>query len=593
MLCFAVHRGRVGGVRRALAALGGLAVLFACGGSTPLDGAAAAGGDAGQDSGGTGGTGGSAGAAGSGGTTDTTEPASGMQVLYSGEDNPSLIALDDRYLYWASLDVLRRAPLAGGEPVTLATAQYLRAILPVGQDVFFLQSGAASGSVQRVSREGGEAVRLADGNDPTALAVLGDSLFWLDPGNSIDTGRLLAMSLSGSQPIELATGLAEPRNLALDGGYVYFDGSGQACSAGVGGASCSGGGIHRVPQEGGQAERVLDANASSNLLLNERGMYWLASFPPRVMFAARGGAEREVVNILNEGLGTLRSDGVALYWASGDKVLRMPFEGEQVSRLVTQLDGASDVAVRGDWVYVAESVGGRILRVATDGSANRPSGPITGPCPTPLGTAEELALTPRQDEGLELLALSLEPGNLTASQATYDRVTADVAVIRELAPEIAEIDHRSSDGRRLNLLFTDVGAQALAAGEYSAWDCLNDFYGVSSAQTYDLFGETRATLVLDGIYDIALLAELYAELPEVVSAEADGLVGDGPTICAARDGDRYEYVVDDAGGDCPAGCTEHEAHHFESDAAGQVTALDVWDSADGQPAPDWFRDLCR
>jgi hypothetical protein len=577
------------GARGTLAVLGGSALLIACGSSARVgDGGSAADGGAGPGSLEAGGSGGGA------GTTGTAEPASGMQVLYSGEDNPSLIALDDRYLYWASLEVLRRAPLGGGAPVTLATAASVRAILPVGEDVFFLQSAANAGSVQRVPRAGGDAVRLADGNNPSALAVLGNSLFWLDPGNSTSTGRLLTMSLSGSEPIELATGLYEPQNLALDGGYVYFDSSGQFCSVDSEGASCSGGGIHRIPQAGGQPERILDANASSNLLLNERGMYWLASSPPRVMFAARGGTEREVANILTEGLGTLRADGAALYWSSGDKVLRMPFDDEQVTRLVTQLDGARDVAVRGDWVYVAESVGGRILRVATDGSANRPSGPISGPCPAPLGTAEELALTPRQDTNLERLALGLDPGNVTASQVTYDRVTADVAAIRALAPELAEIGYGAANfSPGVVLHFTDIGTQALAAGEYSAWQCLNDFYGVSDLQTYGLSGDTWATLTFEGVYRIELLVDLYAQLPEVVSAEANVSVGDGSTICAARDGDRYEYVVDRAGGDCPAGCTEHEAHHFESDAAGQVTALDVWDSEDGQPAPAWFGELCR
>jgi hypothetical protein len=42
-------------------------------------------------------------------------------------------------------------------------------------------------------------------------------------------------------------------------------------------------------------------------------------------------------------------------------------------------------------------------------------------CPTPLGTAEELALTPRVDTNLELLALTLDTGHITATQATYER----------------------------------------------------------------------------------------------------------------------------------------------------------------------------
>src|SRR5690349_142342 len=122
MLCFEV-RGRVAGASGALALLGGLAALIACDGSAEGElGGAAAGGGAGQGSLESGGSAG-AGSGGSAGTLGTTEPASGMQVLYSGEEAPSLIALDDRYLYWASLRVLRRAPLAGGEPVTLATAE--------------------------------------------------------------------------------------------------------------------------------------------------------------------------------------------------------------------------------------------------------------------------------------------------------------------------------------------------------------------------------------------------------------------------------------------------------------------------------------
>jgi hypothetical protein len=519
-----------------------------------------------------------------------------MEVLYSGEDNPSAIALDDRYIYWASLDVLRRAPLAGGEPITLATGEYLRAMLPVGEDVFFLQSAGTSGSVQRVARGGGAAVRLAEGNNPSDLAVLGENLFWIDPGNSIQTGRLLRMSLGGSEPVQLASELASPRHITLDGGYVYYGSADQSCSVGSGGSSCVGGGIHRVSTEGGPPEQILEDTALSNVVLNERGMYWLAATPPRIMFAARGGTSRQVANILNEGesYARLRNDTEALYWASQDRVLRLPFDTEQVSRLVTGLDGANDVAVRGDWVYVAEGVGGRILRVATDGSASRPSGPITGPCPTPLGSPEELALTPRQDTSLELLALSLEPDNVTASQATYERLSADVAAIRALAPELADIDYRGgNDGRSLGLAFSDIGAQSLALDEYSAWDCLNEAYGLRSLQTTDNFGDTWVWLELDGTYNLPLVAELYAQLPAVVEASENGFAGDGSTLCVARDGERYDYVVDRAGGDCPSGCTEHEAHHFESAAAGQLTELDTWSSVSGQPAPAWFAELCR
>jgi hypothetical protein len=243
---------------------------------------------------------------------------------------------------------------------------------------------------------------------------------------------------------------------------------------------------------------------------------------------------------------------------------------------------------------VAESAAGRILRVATDGSANRPSGPITGPCPAPLGSSEELAATPRADVNLESLALSLEPERMTASQSTYDRIVSDVAAIRALTPALADIGYRSGyDGMSLYIQMSNIGAQSMAAGDYTAWDCLNDAYGAEPPRLSDLSGTHAAHLELGGVFNLPLVAELYAELPEVILAEASYALGDGSTLCAVRDGEQYEYAVDRAGGDCPAGCTEHEEHGFASAAPGQVSTLGVWSSLSGDPAPAWVSEICR
>src|SRR4051812_12135410 len=42
---------------------------------------------------------------------------------------------------------------------------------------------------------------------------------------------------------------------------------------------------------------------------------------------------------------------------------------------------------------------------------------------------------------------------------------------------------------------------------------------------------------------------------------------DGPTICVTPSTDVWHYVFDRAGGDCPAGCTTHEYHHFSTTRA--------------------------
>lgn len=54
----------------------------------------------------------------SGGGGQGADPG-GLEVLYEGEDAPHGVALDERYLYWASGVGVRRAPIDGGDPVTL------------------------------------------------------------------------------------------------------------------------------------------------------------------------------------------------------------------------------------------------------------------------------------------------------------------------------------------------------------------------------------------------------------------------------------------------------------------------------------------
>jgi hypothetical protein len=586
-----------GGWRRrrqytSLAALGytSVALLAACGADARIDSGAP---DAGVEAGGSGGQ-----ASGNGG--GDSEPAVGLEVLYTDEDSPSAIALDERYVYWASPDVLRRAPLAGGEPVTLATGNRLRGFMLSDDHVYFFQSSLGSGSIDRVLAEGGESERLASALQPSALAIRGGDLFWSDHAVVVMEGAIHRLALDGSATNVMATGLMQPSSLAVAGDYLYFRSSGSDCAFGSSRpAECLEPGIQRLPLAGGAVEALSSNSSQGDFVITESGIYFLATSPPRIVLASLDGSERELTGnlVLQGGItndGSLRTDGSALYWADGEKVLRMPFETEEVALLVGDLDGASDVAVRGGWAYVAERGRGRILRVATDGSANHPAGPITGPCPTPLGSTEELSATPRADENLELLALSLEPERITASQSTYDRVVSDVAAIRALTPALADIGYRSGyAGMSLYIQVSSIGAQSIAAGDYTAWDCLNDAYRAGAPRLSDLSGTHAAHLELGGVFNLALVAELYAELPEVILSEPSYGAGDGSTLCAVRDGEQYQYAVDRAGGDCPSGCTEHEVHGFASNAAGQVSTLGVWSSLSGDPAPAWVSEICR
>jgi hypothetical protein len=228
-----------------------------------------------------------------------------------------------------------------------------------------------------------------------------------------------------------------------------------------------------------------------------------------------------------------------------------------------------------------------------------PEWPFTTPeaqfqvCPGPLGHPEDLAATPRADENLEFLALVLEPDAVVVSQATYERVVADVAAIRALVPELAPIEYRPPhDGRSAWISFGSIAVDVWAMGAFSGLDCLNEALGATYRPAFDNFDFYYRPVSLRGIHNMPLVAQLYSQLPDIAAGELTGGPGDGPTWCVGRDGSDYEYVIDQAMGGCSSGCQEHEAHHFSSEVAGEATPLEVWRSADGQPPPAWYTRLC-
>jgi hypothetical protein len=543
---------------------------------------------------------GGGGAAGTGGAAGNPGNP-GIEVLYEGEARPYALALDGDDLFWLSDAGLRRAPVNGGEPVTLAAAgggfgEAVTGLTPAGDYVFYHQASAfVQHGIGRVPRGGGTPQWVADAERPQDVIANAESVFWTDSGDDWDTGRIWRAALDGSEPTAIATGLVSPRSMAIYGDQLYFENGNTVCARLDPGLECVDVGIYRVPITGGEPERVVSNPVGSNPVWKDGAMYWLGGEPSpfEVMLLPPGGAARSIARVVLDSPGDgapLVSDGAAIYWSTGSRVLRMPFDTQEVKRLVTGLEGTTHLAVRGDWVYEAEAGTGRILRIATDGSAHHPAAePITGPCPEPAVGAEELALTPRADGNLELLALSLEPERVVASQETYERLVSDVGAIRALEPALSEVEYLGEHaGRSIQLQWTEAAAKAFADGVYTAWDCLNDAYGLTGFSAY----EQTIDLALDGNYNLSHVLEQYEQLPGVTSGTYAGGSLDGPTICVLRDGGRHEYVFDDTGGFCPTDCTEHHAYHFSSDAPGQVTALAEWDSTTGDPVPAWFGAVC-
>ena len=94
-------------------------------------------------------------------------------------------------------------------------------------------------------------------------------------------------------------------------------------------------------------------------------------------------------------------------------------------------------------------------------------------------------------------------------------------------------------------------------------------YGVAQIDTHRLEKRGAVALTFAGRYNMPLVAEEYARLPNIRYAEPNYMAGDGDDVCLLIDGTKHLYVFDAGSGDCPAGCIDHTYWGFAVDVKGQ------------------------
>jgi hypothetical protein len=205
---------------------------------------------------------------------------------------------------------------------------------------------------------------------------------------------------------------------------------------------------------------------------------------------------------------------------------------------------------------------------------------------TARATPEELGASPRPDRDAEFLAIEAS-GAFVAPEDLYQRIARDLALVRTAIPQVQEVQHMPPFLPGVLLGLTEAAAEKARAGTYGAWDCLNAYYGGEVEWVGS--GLPLASVKHKPRIDTRQLAEDYARLPGVSYATSNGPAGDGTDICVSIEADAYVYIFDDAGGDCPSGCTEHRYYGASVRTDGSVTVLGVWDPALDVPSPpDWF-----
>lgn len=209
----------------------------------------------------------------------------------------------------------------------------------------------------------------------------------------------------------------------------------------------------------------------------------------------------------------------------------------------------------------------------------------TDPTPVPL------AQSPLPLYDAEILAL--EAGNsISATKSIYDRIAADLQLIRSQNPALAAIQPLPSwNPSSILVEFDSQGIAAFTAGTYTDWDTLNMQFYLTGTSTYPAVAPNLVSLDFRPQLKTPLVVSKYKSLQHVLNAQPNEIGGDGPDICASIDGDTYSYIFKEATGDCTSGCDTMAFHGFSttSCSATDVTSLGSFDDSTLPPA--WFKAL--
>lgn len=231
----------------------------------------------------------------------------------------------------------------------------------------------------------------------------------------------------------------------------------------------------------------------------------------------------------------------------------------------------------------------------------RPAEPVMCGEMVMLSSQEAITKSPREYGDAERLALMLT-GELLASDDAYERVAADLAAISAYSSENPVIRFATSDtsvnygNKTIGLGLTPETTEALMAETYDAWDCANEWYGVTNIVVL----ETLDYVYVDfaSIYHPLRIVEVYSELPGITGGEADTLVNPSTDIkvCnrALSETHRYVFGSEPADGiDCLAGCGPWNFNAYDVNADGEVTEVAAWVQSElGDNEPEWYESDC-
>lgn len=229
---------------------------------------------------------------------------------------PMAVRVDADQVYFLTSDALKRVPVGGNVPETLAPAtdaQY--GALVTDAEFVYWTNYTQPGSVQRVPKAGGEVVTLAEGDaNPSGLVLQAGVLYW----SALSDDRIRSVPAAGGEATVFADAVPGPRlGLAATDTHLYWMTENEFPMQ-----------LMRAPLAGGEPELIAPAPSPASwavTLVLDDTYAWFTVPECGLARVALGGGEPEV-HRFTQAQGCplqLTADADALYFTSNNGVYRL------------------------------------------------------------------------------------------------------------------------------------------------------------------------------------------------------------------------------------------------------------------------------